>query len=871
MAGDESSPLLGGTSQDSQDPPASSASGSVSSSRSNTKTKAKTYQLSSESTPLLAHHGSESIQYLEPRPASTASSRESSPAPSSKNGKSRMRWPSFIALIVLTLAVLAVLGLGFASPTIVKQYSQQAAVFEPAGLSIDSFTPDGVQARVQGSFVLDASRVGTKSVRDLGRLGTWLAREIESEKTEVQVYLPEYGNVLVGTATIPPIKVNIRDGHMNHIDFVADLKAGDVAGVRVVANDWLQGRLGQLRVKGLASVPLKSGIFYLGSQTISESFVFQGQNLRGFPEFNITKLNFHELSMPGGQRAMAADISLDVSNHYPVKLSVPPMGFKILVPNCSPGDARIFVANATTDVVQVVPSNPVHININGLIGQLPAALTTACPGTNSSPLDLLVENYIQGLESTIYVRGGQSPSSTLPGWIEDFLGNVTVPVPFSGHALGHLVRNFSMTNVHFSLPDPFAEPGTPESKPKVSSLVKAVIGLPKEMNFPLNISRVRSTAKIYYQGRDLGYIDIQKWQNANATRIEDGSPPAPALLVQFDIQKAPLEVTNEDTFTEVVQALIFQRTPIPLHVTAKVDSEIDTALGSFIIRDIPASGNITVKPPAGGGIGDLKIGVEGLEITQTTQSSVLVEVKVNFTNPTEYSADIPYINLHIARNNTSIGQTTARNLSISPGVNSGIRISALWNPSQSGGKEGVNIGRDLLSRYVSGLNTSVTLKSHEGTIPALPKLGSALSGLELDIPLPKVGSPGRDPGGGDQPHFIKDATLHLWSSTAVFTLSSPLTSTTLIITSIDAAAFYNGSEPAGTIKYDLPFAVPPGTSETPRLPVELNFGGAGYDAIKQALGGTLKMDAVADVGVQLGEYSDKLYYKGKGIGAKIRI
>ncbi|PGH03785.1 hypothetical protein AJ79_07261 [Helicocarpus griseus UAMH5409] len=880
-AGDESSPLLGsGTCQRCHqplcpDPQPSSAKSSIRSGHSSDgKSKATTFQLSSESTPLLAHRGSEGIRYMEDRDDSYPPSREPSPDPSSKKGKKWIARPSSIALIGLIVAVLTVLGVGFASPTIVKQYGGQAAVYETTGLSIESFTADGLQARVQGSFLLDASRVASGPLRDFGRLGTWLAKEIESDRAEVQVSLPEYGNVLLGTATLPPIKVNIRNGHMNKIDFVTDVKAGDVAGVRVVANDWLQGRLGQLRVKGVASVPLRSGIFYLGSQAISGSFVFQDKGLHGSPKLNITKLDLHEGKAPNHEKAMVADISVQAMNRYPISLAVPPMGFRILVPNCSPTDDYIRVANATTDLIQVVPNNTVTISAKGFIGKLPDALTTICPGTNSSPLDLLVERFIQGLESMVYVRGGKPPSPTLPNWIEGFLKNVTIPVPFSGHALGQLVRNFSMTDVHFSLPEPFAEPDTPEVKPKISALVKAIIDLPKEMNFALNIPHVRSTAKIYHKGRELGFIDVRKWQNANATRIEDGTPPSSALLVEFDIQKAPLQVTDEDTFTDVVQALIFQREPVPLYVQATVDAETDTALGQFVIRDIPASGNITVKPPASGGFADLKIGLGALEILRTTESSILLDASLNFTNPTNYSANVPYVNLKMAYNGTNVGDVTARNLSIYPGFNSDIKISGLWDPLRLGGKDGVAAGQDLLSHYISGLNTSIVLKSHKGMLPSLPKLGSALSKLELDIPVPKLRAPGngdQNPGGDGQSHFIKDATLHLWSSTAVFTLVSPLTSTTLLITSINAAAFYNHSEPVGKIKYDLPFAVPPGVSQTPRLPVDLDLTGAGYEAIRQALGGTLKMDAVADVGVQLGEYSNTVFYKGKGIGAKVRI
>lgn len=124
---------------------------------------------------------------------------------------------------------------------------------------------------------------------------------------------------------------------------------------------------------------------------------------------------------------------------------------------------------------------------------------------------------------------------------------------------------------------------------------------------------------------------------------------------------------------------------------------------------------------------------------------------------------------------------------------------------------------------------------------------------------------------GDGANLLQQ--LHMWSSTAVFTLSSPLhkSSSTLYINNIDATAFYNHTEPVGRIDYQLPFAVPPGISQTPKLPVTLNLDGVGYEAVKRAFGGTLRMDAKAHVGVSLGEYSTILFYQGKGIGAKIRI
>ena len=113
--------------------------------------------------------------------------------------------------------------------------------------------------------------------------------------------------------------------------------------------------------------------------------------------------------------------------------------------------------------------------------------------------------------------------------------------------------------------------------------------------------------------------------------------------------------------------------------------------------------------------------------------------------------------------------------------------------------------------------------------------------------------------------------MHLFTSTATFTLLSPLPHATIYITHINATALYNHTDPVGVILYDLPFAVPPGSIETPKLPVDWSLGSVGYEAVKSALGGTLKVDAKATVGIKIGSWSDTIWYVGKSIGAKIRL
>ncbi len=118
--------------------------------------------------------------------------------------------------------------------------------------------------------------------------------------------------------------------------------------------------------------------------------------------------------------------------------------------------------------------------------------------------------------------------------------------------------------------------------------------------------------------------------------------------------------------------------------------------------------------------------------------------------------------------------------------------------------------------------------------------------------------------------------MHLLSSTASFTLVSPLTHTTMYITHLNATAYHHSpstgtDDPVGTIDHDMPFAVPPGESRTPRLPVAWGLDGVGYDAVRSALGGQLKLIARATVGIRIGRFEERLWYIGRSIGAHIRL
>jgi hypothetical protein len=309
------------------------------------------------------------------------------------------------------------------------------------------------------------------------------------------------------------------------------------------------------------------------------------------PTIDVTKLNVHDID---SGKAMAVDVSLVASVDSPLALTVPALGFEVLVPNCSPGDPNILVARAETREINIDPKQPIHADVAGLIQKLPDELTSSCPGEEGSPLDLLVSSFLQGQETVIYVRGADSPSPDTPAWLVDLLSSVTVPVPLTGHALDNLVKNFSMTDTHFSLPDPFAEPGTPESHPTVSALVKVLIGLPEQMNFQVDVPQVRALADVYYKGKELGTLSIDKWQDANSTLVKD-QDNSTALLVEFAMKDAPLQVSDDGLLSEVVQEMLFGSKSVVLRVAANVDAKVSASLGQFAIHGIPAEGKVRVN------------------------------------------------------------------------------------------------------------------------------------------------------------------------------------------------------------------------------------------------------------------------------------
>ncbi len=105
---------------------------------------------------------------------------------------------------------------------------------------------------------------------------------------------------------------------------------------------------------------------------------------------------------------------------------------------------------------------------------------------------------------------------------------------------------------------------------------------------------------------------------------------------------------------------------------------------------------------SGGHLAGFSPKIGSLEILDTTASTLTVQARMNVTNPTEHSATVPYVNIHLLSNGTVLGHATAQNISVIPGPNHDILVTALWDPKAPSGEKGLEVGRELLSQYISG-------------------------------------------------------------------------------------------------------------------------------------------------------------------------
>lgn len=659
----------------------------------------------SESDPLLPN--------AEPLPTYSASPPSSTggiPASGTLRRGQQERWATVSALTLLCACVLSVIGVAFLAPAAAEHYAQEAVSVDLTSISLHSFTSKGIRVHVKANVGVDAKKVGNWAVRTLGRFGSSVVRSVNVHEFELRVHLPEYENMVLGTAQVPAMTVDVRNGHTTALEFLSDTKPGSFTVVKSLVKDYLSGTLKSLRVVGEVDLKFGKGFLTLGPDHMIREFILNNQGwksripqeLRGLtnradipstPSFDITRIHAEEVEV-GKHKAILANVSATVDNPYPLKFDVPPLGFLISLPGCDVG-SQIDTATVVSSEIHIKPKTNIEVDVSGVVRSLPAGLTSACPGTDLSPMDAFLGNYLHGQDAIVYVSGdGSGADDTAPAWLVELLHSITVPVPFPGHSFDNVIQSFSLSHVNIKLPS--GEGGPDENSPLISANVEVIINLPEQVNVPLDINKLKAIADVAFEKHNFGTLELKKWIPATSEPI----PETHQLRVIGQVRDVPINITDYAVFQKVVTKLLFGAHGVMLGIEGTADANILTSLGDFVVHDIPAAGNITLDGfPGLGSMPHLKL--NDILITETTAQSLKLTMKLSAENPTPWEAYVPYANVLISSGDQILGNGTITNFHLTKGVND-IVVNAAWDPLHYSGHAGVKAGEDLMGHYISG-------------------------------------------------------------------------------------------------------------------------------------------------------------------------
>jgi len=430
------------------------------------------------------------------------------------------------------------------------------------------------------------------------------------------------------------------------------------------------------------------------------------------------------------------------------------------------------------------------------------------------------------------------------------------------------VKSFSLSGVKFQLPSPNAPKGTPEASLRLSADVLATVRLPQKMTFPLDVSRLKATADATYEGHRFGTLHFPKWIPASSATSNDSK----YLYVQAEVRDSLVDIEDYHIFDKIVRKLLSgDGKSIFLGINGSTDVGIGTIIGQFVVRNIPASGEIKID-----GLPTTQMPlpkVNEVLIVDTTTQSATLGIGLSLENPTPWEIIVPHMSVHIMYDGFVLGNASIVNGHLMAGINS-LSIGATWDPQAHGGHMAEEAGKRLAGKYVSGYNTTITLHPHTNSIPSMPLLSKLLSNFNVTMPTPRLPVP-RNGGASDSPPtFIDSANIHLISSTADFLVNNPLRKDEVTVEAINGTAKYRCNE-LGEIESSKPFAIKPaveGRTITPRIPVRWKIGGVGYEAMRKALGGRLAVHAEALCLVRVGKLQMEIFYNSTNpIGANIHL
>uniref|UniRef100_A0A060T1I5 ARAD1C16764p n=1 Tax=Blastobotrys adeninivorans TaxID=409370 RepID=A0A060T1I5_BLAAD len=559
---------------------------------------------------------------------STSSSRSDYSDDSSDycgTGITRQMIAVFACLIIATIAM-------FYSMRVdeLQHELQMVPTVQLSQLALEDMNDKGVLLRVQGTYELDYSVISGTFRRLIVRTGAKVMHSFTVNCSDMDVYLYDMspsqslestglGDEVV-SASFPPVRVIVgKENVPNTFNTVVTLSDfGDSDTMTAIVNKILF-TTEPVTFRSVGSIVINKGLLSLGPYPVTYDETISsgdgGDNngddddndgekdgpndpSRARPEFDVTVGN---VSMLPGSESNGMDVSTDV--HVDVKdagplagfqASIPSLNWELMVAGCDE-DKVITVSDGGTAPFEIdfSSSGPrrLDVTVQSGIDQLPPDLITPCAGSNKSPLDKFVGNYLAGADNFVTIRGSKHQDAGLPSWLSSLLRGLSYSFAFAGKQEGdNLINKIEFNGFKVDL---FGHGWS--RTPRVSAVVTITLNTPEGLTIDRGVDlraiKVKGDVALFEveNRQKFAYLQLPDWTDCNTTINDDNN-----YVVQFGIDSVPIQVVNEGVFGSVVRQLMFEGS-VPVWVEALVDSMLSTPLGQVTLTDIPIQAQANVQ------------------------------------------------------------------------------------------------------------------------------------------------------------------------------------------------------------------------------------------------------------------------------------
>lgn len=202
------------------------------------------------------------------------------PSDAERNASSRTfkrSWWTIVSIAILLIITVNIIVFAFVIPSAAQSYAAQATIYSFNNVEVQEFTDSGAIAKGQVNITIDASRVSSKGIRNLGLFTTRIFKHVYTQPCLVSILLPQYNGAQVALVALPALKLDVRNRHVNILDIVSNVTITDNSLAVQLAGDFLARRREEIQAIGETDVHIKAGIIPLGRHHVRQQVTIQGR------------------------------------------------------------------------------------------------------------------------------------------------------------------------------------------------------------------------------------------------------------------------------------------------------------------------------------------------------------------------------------------------------------------------------------------------------------------------------------------------------------------------------------------------------------------------------------------------------------------